>query len=324
MKLASVSVPSGRAVVVAALGTEPSYLLDVEGYRRHAAAVADAPLAETDRLAPTMRDLLAGGSAAMAEVATLVAAAAAQVAAEGVESLAAQELVVAESEVVFQAPVPNPGKMIFAGRNYRAHREEVGLDEDRGEAPTFFAKYPSTLTGHATNIEVPWFSDQIDYEIELAVVIGTQCRDVEPRDALGVVAGYTVTNDVSARNFQLTEKNAIFLGKNFDTAAPMGPWLVTADEVGDPTNLDIECRVDGEVRQQGNTSSMLWSIAELIAYASRLTLEPGDIVSTGTTNGCAYGQPPGAERDRLLLRPGQVLESEISGVGLLRNPIADS
>jgi acylpyruvate hydrolase len=227
------------------------------------------------------------------------------------------------ADVRLLPPVATPGKMLFAGANYRAHREEAEAAGRRGygDIPRIFSKYPSTLAGPYDPVRIPSYSAQLDYEVELAVVIGRRCKDVDEDEAFDVVAGYTVTNDLSARDVQRAEVRdaLVFQGKNFDTAAPMGPYLVTADEVPEPHNLRLCCVVDGDLRQDANTADMVWSIPQLIAHCSRMTLEPGDIVSTGSPAGVAAAR---SDAEAYYLRRGQLVESEVVGVGRMSNRVA--
>lgn len=223
-------------------------------------------------------------------------------------------------------PVPNPGKIIAVGRNYMDHvREGQEIWAKRGrqvaipEFPSAFAKYPSSLTGPDMPILMPAGIDDVDYEIELAVVIGRSALNVRPEDALSHVAGYTICNDVGARGIQRREMEAqigITLAKNFPTFAPMGPWLVTADEVGDPQRLELRLDVDGDVRQAANTSDMIFKVADLIAYWSRIGLEAGDILITGTPSGVALARE---EPEKYYLKPGQTVTAKIEKIGALRN-----
>jgi acylpyruvate hydrolase len=219
----------------------------------------------------------------------------------------------------FDAPL-RPGKLITVARNYHEHVAEHGLTHT-GKVPSASIKASSSLTGPYGDIVRPAVEEQLDYETELAVVIGQRCRNVAQSRAYEVVAGYTVLCDVVARQVLKIERAAgnQFLGKMFDSFGPLGPCVVTRDEIADPMNLAITTRVNGEVRQRGNTGAMIWNIAQLIAYFSQATLEPGDIISTGTPAGVAAGRKPG--QTPWFLRPGDVIECEVEGVGLLRNRV---
>lgn len=215
-----------------------------------------------------------------------------------------------------------PSKVIAVGRNYAEHLKEVGVKIDMA-VPSAWIKANSTIIGPTRDIEKPSFVTELDYETELAIVIGKRCKNVPESRAYDVIAGYTVMNDVSAREIARIERKEgnQLLGKMFDGFAPMGPWLVTRDEVPDPMNLRIITRVNGEVRQNGNTRDMIWSIPKLIAYLSQMTLEPGDVISTGTPSGVAAARKP--DQPSWFLKPGDVLESEVEGVGMLRNKIIE-
>ncbi len=223
-------------------------------------------------------------------------------------------------------PVPRPGKIIAVGRNYMDHvREGQEIWAKRGKKvetpkfPTAFAKFPSSLTGPYDEIRIPSGIDDVDYEIELAVIVGVAALGVTAERALDYVAGYAICNDVAARGIQRREMEAqigITLAKNFPTFAPMGPWLTTADEVGDPQSLRVTLEVDGEVRQDANTADMMFSIRELVSYWSRMGLEPGDILITGTPSGVALARD---EPERYYLRSGQTVAARIEKLGELRN-----
>lgn len=228
----------------------------------------------------------------------------------------------------FGPPVPRPGKIIAAGRNYMDHvREGQEIWARRGrkveipQFPTAFAKFPSSLTGPYDPLPVPDGIDDLDYEIELAVVIGTPTLNVTAERALDRVAGYAVCNDAGARGIQRREMEAqigIVLAKNFPGFAPMGPWLTTADAVGDPQALQLTLEVDGAVRQDANTADMMFPVAELIAWWSRTGLEAGDILITGTPSGVALARD---EPEKYYLRPGQTVTARIEKLGELRNPV---
>lgn len=213
------------------------------------------------------------------------------------------------------SPVSWPSKIIAVGLNYADHAREAGLEIPA--SPMIFAKYPNALIAHEQTICCQRStSSQVDYEAELAVIIGRRVSNISREDALGAVFGYTVCNDVSARDAQFADKQ-FTRGKSFDTFCPLGPWVVTADEIADPQVLAIRARVNGTLVQDSNTSEMIFSIAEVISYLSRvMTLEPGDVIATGTPAGVGMAkQPP------LYLLDGDVVEIEVEGVGLLSNPV---
>jgi acylpyruvate hydrolase len=212
-------------------------------------------------------------------------------------------------------PVINPEKIICLGLNYRDHAEETGMAIPT--SPIVFAKFPNSLVGPRGDIVIPdALGDEVDYEAELAVVFGRACSDIDAGEALGYLAGVMAFNDVSAREHQMRTSQWM-LGKAIDTFAPCGPALVSLDEIGDIQDLDVIARVNGETVQSGNTGSMIFGIAETIAYLSRLmTFVPGDVIATGTPAGVGMGRKP-----PLMLHPGDVVEIEIEGVGALRNQV---
>jgi acylpyruvate hydrolase len=208
--------------------------------------------------------------------------------------------------------VPHPEKIVCVGLNYAKHAAEAGLDVP--SHPPLFAKYARSLIGAGEDIVLPANSDKVDWEVELGVVIGRPARHVSVADALDYVAGYTIVNDVSMRDWQ--KRTSQFLqGKTFEASSPAGPWLVTADEVPDPQALEMRCSVDDELMQQTSTSDMVFSVAEVIAYISEIiTLVPGDLIATGTPSGIGS-----ARRPQVFLQDGNVLISEIDGIGEMRN-----
>jgi acylpyruvate hydrolase len=212
------------------------------------------------------------------------------------------------------APVPRPGKIVAVARNYAAHAEERGGRAAAPEEPVLFLKAPSSVIGPEDEIVLPRASREVDYEGELAVVIGHSTRGVSEEDALACVAGYTVANDVSARDYQ-NVRGQHFIGKSCDTFAPLGPALVTADEVPDPQDLALRTVLSGEVVQSARTKEMTFSVAALIAFASKLmTLEPGDVLLTGTPGGVGAARTPPR-----WLREGDVVEVEIERIGKLHS-----
>ena len=218
------------------------------------------------------------------------------------------------SAVTLQASVPRPGKIIALGLNYRDHAAEQGIEVPRW--PLIFAKFSSSVTGPYDPIILPSEDAEVDYEVELGVVIGRRGRKIGEDQALDYVAGYLVVDDVSARKWQFADQQWT-RGKSCDTFAPMGPWLTTRDEVADPHDLTLETRVNGEIRQQSNTSNMIFRIPAAIAFISAsITLEPGDIIATGTPPGVGmFRKPP------TFLRPGDLVETEVEGLGCLRNTV---
>ncbi|MGE5620020.1 MAG: fumarylacetoacetate hydrolase family protein [Sphingomonadaceae bacterium] len=217
-------------------------------------------------------------------------------------------------EVALLAPVPRPGKLLCIGLNYRDHAAEV--DMALPERPVLFSKFPSCVVAPGAPIVLPEISDQVDYEAELAVVIGKEAKGVSEEDAMEYVAGYTVMNDVSARDVQLGDGQWV-RGKSFDTFAPMGPALVTRDEVADPHNLAISLRLNGETMQDSNTSNLVFNIPRLISFLSQaITLEPGDVIATGTPAGVGMSRKP-----PVYLKDGDHVMVEIQGIGVLENPV---
>ena len=212
-------------------------------------------------------------------------------------------------------PVPRPGKIVCAGRNYADHAKELGNDVPT--RPILFAKLVTSVRGPFDDVVRPREVDDLDYEAELCVVVGTGGRRIPKDRALAHVAGYCCANDVSARNAQLGLGDQWLRGKSFDTFCPIGPWIVTADEIPDPQALNVRCRVDGILRQDGNTADMIFDVATLVSYISdAFTLEPGDLILTGTPSGVAMGQHPAP-----WLQPGQLCEVEIPGIGTIANRI---
>jgi acylpyruvate hydrolase len=219
-----------------------------------------------------------------------------------------------EDETQLMAPVPEPGKIICLGHNYRDH-----MGKDRKEPPgfpTFFCKTGNTVVGPGAPIVIPPETVQADFEAELAVVIGRRTRRIDEADAVSSIAGYTIFNDVSARDYQ-KRTSQWMIGKSFDTFGPMGPVLVTADEIPDPHGLDLELRLNGAVRQKTNTGLMIFTIPFLIAALSAvMTLEPGDVIATGTPARIAVA--PGALE---YLQPGDILRIMVEKIGVLENPV---
>jgi len=214
-------------------------------------------------------------------------------------------------------PVPRPGKIVAVGRNYADHAKETGIDPF--EQPRIIAKLPSSVLAPGSAVVRPESVRKLDFEVELAVVIGRPAHRVDEAAALSHVAGYTVLDDVSAREFQFDVAPAqTTFAKSMDGFAPMGPWLATADEVGDPQSLTLRTWVNGELLQDASTADMLFPVAALIAYVSRyMTLEPGDVLATGTPAGVGvFRQPP------RYLQPGDRVRMEISRVGVLEHAVA--
>jgi acylpyruvate hydrolase len=211
-------------------------------------------------------------------------------------------------------PVTAPGKILAVGLNYAAHAAEQNLQPP--EFPLIFSKNVTALIGPEDDIVLPRISNMVDYEAELAVVIGKEARSVSADRAFDYVAGYTIMNDVTARDLQKNERQWT-RAKGLDTFAPCGPWLVTRDEIPDPHSLDIELRVNGELRQSSNTNDLIFDVPRIIEFVSQdLTLKPGDIISTGTPSGVGvYRQPP------VFLKGGEKIEITIGKIGVLTNSV---
>ncbi len=217
------------------------------------------------------------------------------------------------------APVPDPRKVVCLGLNYRDHAIETGAEIPT--EPVIFNKFPSTIIGPEQPIILPKVSHEVDYEAELVVVIGGGGRDIPQEQAMDHVAGYMVGHDVSARDWQLRKPGKQWLaGKSFDTFAPTGPDLVTADEVPDPHDLGIRLHLNGKTMQDSSTAQLIFRIDAVIAYLSQIcTLEPGDLIFTGTPPGVGMAQNP-----PVWLKPGDMVEVEIDGLGTLKNPVVGS
>lgn len=213
-----------------------------------------------------------------------------------------------------EAPIM-PGKIIAIGRNYAEHAAETG--SDLPDKPLIFAKFPSAVL--ATGEPITWRSSitqQVDWEVELAVVIGRRAKDVKEEDALNYVYGYCVGNDVTARDLQQKIDTQWTRGKSLDTFCPLGPYIVTRDEIADPQNLAVKTTVNGEVMQESNTQHMIFKVPYLIAYASQMfTLEPGDLILTGTPSGVGVGRKP-----PVFLKDGDVVTCSVEGIGEVSNP----
>jgi 2-keto-4-pentenoate hydratase/2-oxohepta-3-ene-1,7-dioic acid hydratase in catechol pathway len=216
------------------------------------------------------------------------------------------------------APVPNPEKVVCVGLNYADHAAESGLQIPT--EPVIFNKFPTAVSGHQAPIVLPKSSKQVDYEAELVVVIGRKGRDIPESQAMDYVAGYACGHDVSARDWQLTKPGGQWLlGKTFDTFAPFGPHLVTADEIDDPGCLQIRLRLNGQVLQDSNTRQLIFSIPHLIHYISGVcTLKPGDVIFTGTPPGVGFARKP-----QIFMKPGDLAEVEIEKIGVLANPVIE-
>jgi len=277
--------------------------------------------------ADTLIDLAAVGAQAPFDVTDMVALIAAGDAAlawlRGVAAQAPASARIALRDVHLCAPIPRPRKNVFCvGWNYLEHFEEGAQSRthvtEMPDHPTFFTKAPTAVNGPFDDVPAhAHVTAKLDWEVELGVIVGRAGRDLAEADALRHVFGYTVINDVSAREVQRRHGQQWFKGKSLDGHCPMGPWIVTADEVADPSDLAVVCRVNGVVKQSSNTKHMYFKLPRILAELSAgMTLEPGDIVSTGTPSGVGHARTPPE-----FMQPGDVLETEVVGLGVLRNRI---
>ena len=276
-----------------------------DGGKAHLGVVEGEEIVSLDALAdeyPTMLSIIEGGAKALVRIREVLAAA------TGGTPLASAKLL---------APVEKPGKFLAIGMNYAKHVAEADkLGVPRSSYQVWFNKQTTCLNGPFGEIE-PGPTEKLDYEVELGVVIGKRARNVSEADALDHVFGYFVANDVSARDFQF-HSQTMTMGKSFDTHGPIGPWIVTADEVADPQALNLRCYVNGVERQSSNTDNMIHKIRSQIAYlTSAFTLEPGDLIATGTPEGVGVGMEP-----QVFLQPGDVVRCEIDGIGMIENRVA--
>lgn len=248
-------------------------------------------------------EIIAGGRAALETVAAIAT-----------QTLPQRAL----KDVRLLAPVPKPGKYLAIGMNYRKHADEAEkLGIAVPEHQVWFNKQTTCVSGPFDEID-PGVTGKLDYEAELGLVIGAKAKGVRAADALQHVFGYFVANDVSARDWQL-HSPTFTMGKSFDTHGPIGPWIVTADEIHDPQNLELRCYVNGELRQQANTGDMVHAIDSQLEYLSTaFTLEPGDLIATGTPAGVGFALDPPR-----FLKPGDVVRCEIDGIGFIENRVRD-
>ena len=227
-------------------------------------------------------------------------------------------LVYEVNTVSFLPPIPRPGKIVCLGHNYRRHIAEMG--SAMPEYPVLFAKFSNTLIGHRQPIVLPKVSQMVDYEAELALVVGRRGKDIpHTQEAFDYLAGYTIFNDVSVRDYQ--RRTVQWLqGKTFDGSGPIGPAIVTSDEIANPNAFDMALRLNGEVMQQANTNDFIFDIPTILSYLSQImTLEPGDIIATGTPSGVGSARKP-----PVFLKAGDNVRIEISGLGTLENPVVAS
>jgi 2-keto-4-pentenoate hydratase/2-oxohepta-3-ene-1,7-dioic acid hydratase in catechol pathway len=282
-------------------------LATIQGQAGPAVAVVQGdqcidPLSVNPNLPPSVRKMLEGGPSILKAV---------EVAAR---NPAAKKQPLAGVKLL--APVPDPAKIVCLGLNYRDHAIESGAPIPKD--PVLFSKYATALIGHGAAIVLPPVSHEVDFEAELVIVVGKGGRNIRAEAAMEHVAGYTIGHDVSARDWQLKKDGKQWMvGKTFDTFAPTGPVLVTADEVPDPHNLGIRLRLNGQTMQDSTTKQMIFSVGATLAYLSLVfTLEPGDLIFTGTPPGVGFARKP-----PVFLKAGDVAEVEIDGLGLLRNPV---
>ena len=248
----------------------------------------------------TMLELLRGGPALMARIKAIKAD---------------SGPTVPMADVRLNAPIPNPGKFLAIGMNYKKHVEEaIRLGMKIPDTQTWFNKQVTCVNGPFDAVHMPRVSDKLDYEAELAVVIGRRCRHVKVEDARSVIAGYMACNDVTVRDWQMATPT-MTLGKSFNTHGPIGPWIVTDDDIADPHALDLRMYVNGELRQEINTNGMVYDIYQQIAHLSTvMTLEPGDVLATGTPSGVGIGKVPPQ-----FLSIGDILRVEIQEIGHIEN-----
>ncbi|MGW8318485.1 MAG: fumarylacetoacetate hydrolase family protein [Candidatus Promineifilaceae bacterium] len=270
-------------------------------------AVVDKGVVDLSSLAPDLPALIELGSEGLKSARAVVEASASPV---------------ALGDVTLLAPIPVPRRNVMClGLNYAEHAQESyaagGREMELPQVPIVFTKATTAVTGPFAEIPYdPAVSAQMDWEVELAVVIGKGGKNIPESQAMDHVFGYTVVNDVSARDLQQQGKQ-FFKGKSLDGACPMGPWIVTADELPDPHNLRLTCRVNGSTKQDSNTTHMIFKVPAIIAYLSRgMSLLPGDIIATGTPSGVGFARQPPE-----FLKAGDVVECEVKGVGLIRNMV---
>jgi 2-keto-4-pentenoate hydratase/2-oxohepta-3-ene-1,7-dioic acid hydratase in catechol pathway len=267
-------------------------------------AVRQDQIIDLSKVAPDMLSLIEAGWPALAQARELIEAGANPIALEAVTLL---------------APIPLPRRNVMClGQNYREHAQEMAeIRQEERKPPTFFTKATHAVNGPYADIPFEAsVSAQIDWEAELGVVVGRSGKSVPIAQALDYVFGYVALNDVSARDLQY-QTSQYFIGKSLDGACPMGPWIVTADEIPNPQNLHITCRVNGVTKQDGYTRQMIYSVADIISILSHsMTLDAGDLIATGTPSGVGYARKP-----QEFLKPGDVVEVEIEKIGLLRNRV---
>jgi 2-keto-4-pentenoate hydratase/2-oxohepta-3-ene-1,7-dioic acid hydratase in catechol pathway len=272
-----------------------------------ASALKAMPAQHGDSVPTTVHNVIDGGAAAVARLVQFTDQAL-------VAAGAGSSYLLDEAKLTLGPCVTHPNKIICVGLNYRKHAEET--NSPIPQYPILFNKFNNTLTGHGDDIPLPKVTKKVDYEAELVIVIGKTAKYVAKEDALNHVFGYCNVNDLSARDLQLRTQQWL-LGKSCDKFSPLGPYLVSADEVGNPNDLDIKCTVNGEVRQHSNTSDMVFHCDEIVSYISQhMTLVPGDIILTGTPEGVVLGYP---EDKQVYLKDGDIVTIEIEKLGKLTN-----
>lgn len=255
------------------------------------------------RAPESIDEVIRGGGARIVELEALIVAA---------SNDPGQAYMLDESSLSFAPAVSNPQKIICIGLNYRKHAEETKAEVPT--SPIIFNKFANALSAHGDYIQLPHTSKEVDYEAELAIIIGKEAKNVDEASALEYVFGYSCANDLSARNLQRRTSQWL-LGKSCDGFAPLGPYIVTADEISNPDHLSITCHVNGEQRQNSNTSDMIFSCSAIISYISQhMTLVPGDVILTGTPEGVVIGYP---REQRVYLAPGDVVAVQIEQLGEL-------
>lgn len=236
-----------------------------------------------------------------------------------------------EDDIELQAPVPRPGKIMHTSCNFSAHLEELTTWQEpewqshnwgdfHFEHPTGFLEAPSSVVPHGAKVKIPHFTQQLDYEIEIGVIIGKKGFRIPREEAFDYVAGLTIFNDLSARDIQAREHSnkVILLGKSFDGSCPLGPYLVTMDEIDDPDSLEMVLKLNGEERQSSSTANMVYKIADMVAWWSNTTLEPGDVLTSGSPPGVIAGM-----RDPVYLKPGDRIDCTVEHLGTLTTHIAE-
>ncbi|HYA30869.1 MAG TPA: fumarylacetoacetate hydrolase family protein [Acidobacteriota bacterium] len=236
------------------------------------------------------------------------------------EKIPASGFCLQRQQVRLMAPIPRPGALISAGKNFSDHVSEMSSKKGPS-APVAFLKLPGSVIGPEDDIPHPPEVKHLDYEVELAIIIGKPCEDVGVAETLEYVAGYSSFNDISGRDVIRSENRSgiHLMGKSFPGFAPMGPYLVTADEIPDPQNLKLRLKVNGEIRQESDLSYMIFKIRDMIAYWSQMGLNPGDVLTTGTPRGVAAGRKP--DQVTWWLKPGDIVEAEVENLGQLKNRI---